>query len=88
MSTPAVHRQLGREGTKPGVDILEITDFSEDINIAGRHIEVITAGGGAIVLTTPGGDRTLTVYDHWQKPLEFSKIVAVGTTVTKIQVMT
>lgn len=83
-----------RVAYEPGKDIQEFTSFAADITIKGRHIEVITSGGGALVLeitdpqTGTKTNRTLTVYDHWQKALEFTKIIASGTTVTKVQVMT
>jgi hypothetical protein len=86
---------------KPGTDIFEYNPTAGDLDIvatfgrAARHIEVITAGGGALVMqcassfSAPGSDtivsRTLTVYDKWQRSLQVMKLIAAGSTATKVQ---
>jgi hypothetical protein len=80
--------------TSPGDDIIELTSFGVDIDFQAtygkvpRHVEVITAGGGALVLQTIGSggvSRTITVYDQWQRVLDVTKVIASGTTITKAQ---
>lgn len=82
------------DSTSPGSDIVEIAAFGADIDIQAtygklaRHIEVITAGPGGLVLKTAGSggaSRAITVYDHWQRTLQVTHIIAAGTTVTKLQ---
>lgn len=78
----------------PAHDALEYSSFSEDIDLVAtfgrpvRAIEVITAGSGSLAVVTvgsKGATRTLTVYDHWFKPLEVTVIKA-ATNVTLLQV--
>lgn len=81
------------DSTKPGIDIVEITSFASDLDIQAtygrpaRHIEVITAGAGALVLrcASSTADRTLTVYDKWARALQVTHIRSAGTSVTKVQ---
>lgn len=84
----------------PLVHVAEFTGFGSDIDLrlaangapagasAARYIEVVTAGSGGLVLTGPNGN-TITLSGLVQGdriPVQATKIVSSGTTVTKVRV--
>lgn len=83
----------------PLVHAAEFSSFVDDIDlrtvagapagtVAARYIEVVTAGSGGLVLTGPNGNTVtfsgLVAGDKF--PIQATKIVASGTTVTKVRV--
>ncbi len=84
----------------PLVHVREFTDFGADIDLrlaangapagsgAARYIEVVTAGSGGLVLTgTSGNTITLSGLVQGDRlPVQATKIVSSGTTVTKVRV--
>jgi len=89
------------DSIQPGDDVIEYSSFGADINFVAlfgqpvRRIDIVTAGSGAIVLKTRGGqaaasptNRTLTGLLDGDKigPVQVLAIIASGTSVTKVRV--
>lgn len=84
----------------PLVHAREFTDFSSDIDlrlaangapagtVTARYVEVVTAGSGGLVMAGPTGNTiTLSGLVQGDKfPIQATKIVSAGTTVTKVRV--